>query len=235
MGAVTWQTVQATFFNFSAFAVQLGIDGVWDKVAPERTAGGPAVAAPTRRPRAPDRADPCRRSTEAAELAPHARPRPARRTAARSTPPTPGSTWPDEPLAAAVARAHAAAGVPRRRAHRRAGGSRADRPRGRGAARRDSGDTWSRKALQATRVYSDEQWDAAVCRPRRARLADAEATFTAEGAGVARGHRDDHRPLGAAPWEHLGEAGAARLLELAGPMAKAVVDAGTFGRGPSLG
>src|SRR5947209_1951229 len=36
MGAVTWPTVQATFFNFSPLAVQLGIQGVWDIATPEQ-------------------------------------------------------------------------------------------------------------------------------------------------------------------------------------------------------
>ncbi|MGZ6792749.1 MAG: SCO6745 family protein, partial [Mycobacteriales bacterium] len=36
MGAVTWQTVQATFFNFSPLAVQFGMAGAWDVATPEQ-------------------------------------------------------------------------------------------------------------------------------------------------------------------------------------------------------
>lgn len=34
MGAVPWQVVQATFFGFAPFAVELGMTGAWDKVSP---------------------------------------------------------------------------------------------------------------------------------------------------------------------------------------------------------
>jgi len=36
MGAVSWPVVQATFFNFSALAVQFGMAGVWEKVTPQQ-------------------------------------------------------------------------------------------------------------------------------------------------------------------------------------------------------
>src|SRR3954465_1310801 len=34
-GRVPWQVVQATFFGFSPFAVEYGMTGAWDRVAPE--------------------------------------------------------------------------------------------------------------------------------------------------------------------------------------------------------
>ena len=35
LGPVSWQVVQATFFGFAPFAVELGMAGAWDKVSPE--------------------------------------------------------------------------------------------------------------------------------------------------------------------------------------------------------
>jgi hypothetical protein len=231
MGAVTWQTVQATFFNFSALAVQFGITGVWDLATPEQL-----IAA---RLRGADRAlrriggDLINNLDEAVALArtategctPYGRPLYAAQA---------GLAWPQEPHlqlwhAISLLRefrgdGHIAVLV------------------GAGLTGLESavlhvamGDTWSRKALQATRAYSDEEWDAAVASLSERGWLDASGAFTDEGRARREAIEAKTDELALAPWERIGEEGCARLRELVRPLSKAVSDAGTFGPvGPTL-
>lgn len=231
MGAVTWPTVQATFFNFSPFAVQLGIDGVWDRVSPAdvqaaRRRGaqralerlcGPLLDA------APEAAELARRATEV--CTPYGRPLYAAHA---------GLDWPEESV---LQLWHALTLLREYRGDGHITALVAAGLTGLEAAvlHVALGDTWSRKALQATRVYSDEQWDAACASLAERGWLTPEATLTADGTAWREDIEVTTDRLALAPWEHLGEAGAARLVELVAPMAKAIVDAGTFGRGPSLG
>ncbi len=231
MGAVTWPTVQATFFNFSPFAVQLGIDGVWDRVSPAdvqaaRRRGaqraldrlcGPLLEA------APEAAELARRATEA--CTPYGRPLYAAHA---------GLDWPEP---AVLQLWHALTLLREYRGDGHITALVAAGLTGLEAAvlHVALGDTWNRKALQATRVYSDEQWESACSSLAERGWLTPEATLSAEGTAWREDIEATTDRLALAPWEHLGEAGAARLVELVGPMAKAIVDAGTFGRGPSLG
>jgi len=230
MGAVTWPTVQATFFNFSPLAVQFGITGVWDLVTPEQV-----LAA---RFRGADRA--LRRIcgellddvTEAAELAreasagctPYGRPL----YAAHAELP-----WPAEPH---LQMWHAITVL------------REFRGDGHIAALVCAGltglesavlhvameDTWSRKALQATRVYTDEEWEAAVASLASRGWLQVDGTMSDEGKARREAIELQTDVLALAPWERIGEEGCERLRELVRPLAKAVTDAGTFARGPKL-
>jgi hypothetical protein len=97
------------------------------------------------------------------------------------------------------------------------------------------GDTWSRQGLQATRAYSDEEWDAAVASLFERQWLDASGAFTQEGRGRREAIEAKTDELALAPWERIGEDGCARLRELVRPLSKAVSDAGTFGPvGPTL-
>ncbi len=224
MGAVTWPVVQATFFNFSALAVQFGITGVWDLVTPEQV-----LAA---RLRGADRAlrrmcgDLLDDLTETVTLArtategctPYGRPLYAAHAAL---------PWPDAPhlqlwhaitlLREFRGDGHVAALV------------------GAGLTGLEAavvhvamGDSWSRKPLQSTRAYSDEEWDAAVASLTERGWLTAEATLTEE--GRARREAIEHLTdaLALPAWERLGDDGTARLRELVAPLAKAITDAGTF-------
>ena len=231
MGAVTWPTVQATFFNFSAVAVQFGIVGVWDVASPEQV-----LAA---RLRGADRAlqrmcgELLNDTSEAAELAreaaegcnPYGRPLYAAHA---------GQPWP-EPAHLQLWQAitllrefrgdgHIAALV------------------GAGLTGLEAAvlhvamdDTWGRKGLQATRVYTDQEWDGAVASLGERGWLDASGAFTEEGRARREALELQTDVLALAPWERIGEDGAARLRELVRPLSKAITDSGAFGKvGPTL-
>jgi hypothetical protein len=230
MGAVTWPTVQAVFFNFSALAVQFGLAGVWELASPEQV-----LAA---RFRGADRAlqrlcgELLTDVDEAVALA---------RTAAEACEPYgrplfaahAGLDWPQAPhlqLWHAITLLREYRGDGHVTALVSAGLTGLEAA----VLHVAMGDTWSRKALQATRAYGDEEWDAAI-----ASLADrgwlhADASFTDMGRAWREEIEATTDRLALAPWQRIGEDGAARLRELVRPLAKAVVDAGTFGGGPKL-
>lgn len=230
MGAVNWQTVQATFFNFSALAVEFGISGVWDKVSPQQVLDA--------RLRAADRAlrrmcgDLLEDTAEAAGLArkategctPYGRPLYAAHA---------GQPWPE---ADHLQLWHAITLL------------REFRGDGHIAVLVENGltgleaailhvamnDTWGRKALQATRLYTDEQWDAAVVSLAERGWLTEDGEFTEEGRARREAIELKTDELAIAPWEVIGEQGAARLRELVRPMATAITESGAFGRGPKL-
>ncbi|VVJ19406.1 Uncharacterised protein [Amycolatopsis camponoti] len=80
--------------------------------------------------------------------------------------------------------------------------------------------------VQPHRGWSDAEWTASVSALRTRGLLDASGRLTPAGAAVRRGIEEDTDRLAAAPVEALGPAGLARLLELAVPLGRAVVDAG---------
>lgn len=230
MGKVSWQVVHATFFNFSPFAVQLGIDGVWDLVEPQDL-----LAA---RLRGADRAlqrlggDLLGDVKEAADLAreaslactPYGRPLYAAHA---------GLAWPEEPhlqlwhaitlLREYRGDGHLAALV------------------GAGLTGLEAAilhvafaKTWSRKALQATRVYTDEQWDGAVASLAQRGWLTADEQLTEDGHARREAIEKQTDVLSLAPWERIGEEATVRLTELVRPLSRAIAESGVFGRGPQL-
>ncbi|MEA5364368.1 hypothetical protein VA596_32895 [Amycolatopsis sp., V23-08] len=83
-----------------------------------------------------------------------------------------------------------------------------------------------RDDVQPHRGWSDEDWAQAVARLRDRGVLDASGSLTSAGASLRRGIEDDTDRLASAPVEALGEAGVARVLELAVPLSRAVIDAG---------
>ncbi len=83
----------------------------------------------------------------------------------------------------------------------------------------------SRKALQTTRSWSDEEWEAAAHGLHERGLLTADGTLTEEG----KAHRDkvEHLTdqLALAPWQHLGDDKCERLRELGRPLSRAIIDA----------
>ncbi len=83
----------------------------------------------------------------------------------------------------------------------------------------------SRKALQTTRSWSDEEWETAARGLQERGLLTAEGMLTEEG----KAHRDtvEHMTdqLALAPWRHLGDANCERLRELGRPLSRAIIDA----------
>ena len=92
-----------------------------------------------------------------------------------------------------------------------------------------SGRSWSRKGLQTTRAYSDEEWDGALARLAERGVLTADGQFTEQGAAQHQRIEDDTDRLALPAWERLGEDGCARLRTLVSPLSKAVVDAGGMG------
>ena len=87
------------------------------------------------------------------------------------------------------------------------------------------GDAWTREPLRKRRGWSTEQWDAAVERPARARLARRVGALHRRRARRARRtSRTAPTCSRCRPWEQLGEDGCARLRALVRPLSTAVVD-----------
>ncbi len=83
----------------------------------------------------------------------------------------------------------------------------------------------SRQALQTTRSWSDEEWEAAVQNLRERDWLTSEATLTDKG----KAHRDQVEQLtdqlALAPWQHLGDVKCERLRELGRPLSRAIIEA----------
>ena len=230
MGAVTWPTVQATFFNFSAFAAKLGIDGCWDIASP-----ADVLAA---RLRGVDRAlqrmcgDALTDTLEAADLArdaasvctPDGRPL----FAAHADLP-----WPQEPH---LALWHAITLLREYRGDGHVTALVAAGLTGLEAAilHVAYANTWTRRALQATRVYTDEQWDAAVVSLGERGWLDGSEALTDDGHARREAIETRTDELAMAPWEHLGADATDRLVELVRPLSRAITESGAFGKGPKL-
>lgn len=86
-----------------------------------------------------------------------------------------------------------------------------------------------RPALQSSRGWSDAHWDAAVERLRARGLAEADGSFTADGAALRQHVEDRTDALAMAPWEALGQEGCDELRQLVRPYSKAITASGTFG------
>jgi len=83
-----------------------------------------------------------------------------------------------------------------------------------------------RAALQTSRAWSDEEWDAAVSRLRDRGLVDDDGGFTDEGRTFHQAIEERTDLLAMAPWLRLGEDGCDELRALVRPLSKAVL-AGT--------
>lgn len=91
-----------------------------------------------------------------------------------------------------------------------------------------TGKGMSPKWLKATRGWEQTDLDAAADRLRTRGVLDAEGALTEEGAALRERLEAETDRLDAAPYEHLGAAGLARLAELGGPIVARAVAAGAF-------
>ena len=224
LGAVPWQVVQSTFFNFSAAVCRLGIEGAWDVATPEQV-----LAARYRgeeralRRLCGDLLDDAR-VAEATELAATA----AAACTVEGRPLYAGHAsvpWPDEPVqrlwhVVALLRefrgdGHIAALV----THDLTGLEAA-------VVHVATGELWSRRALQAPRGYSDEEYDAAVARLASRGWLDGDGTLTATGREARQQVEDLTDALAARPWAALGDDGCDRLRALVEPLSEAVLAGG---------
>jgi hypothetical protein len=89
-----------------------------------------------------------------------------------------------------------------------------------------------RIALQSSRAWPDEEWDAGVARLAKRGLVDDDGEFTAQGTALRQRIEDDTDALALPAWEALGEAGCDELRGLVRPWSRAISDSGAFGRLP---
>ena len=91
-----------------------------------------------------------------------------------------------------------------------------------------SGRGMSPKWILSSRGWTPEEWEAARERLRERGLLDTEGELTASGTELRKALEDETDRLDRAPYEHLGEAGVARLTELAGGFTAAALAGGAF-------
>ncbi|GGZ63699.1 hypothetical protein GCM10010371_24210 [Streptomyces subrutilus] len=84
------------------------------------------------------------------------------------------------------------------------------------------------KWLKAIRGWEQSDLDAAAARLRERGALDADGALTAEGAALRERLETETDRLDAAPYEHLGATGLARLAELGGRFVVQAVTAGAF-------
>jgi hypothetical protein len=222
MGPVPWQVVQSTFFNFSAGVCRLGIEGAWDIASPEQVIEA--------RYRGAHRAlvrlcgDLLDDVGEALELATAA----AAGCTVEGRPLYAGHASVEQPTDPVLALWHAVTLVREFRGDGHVAALVAQGQTGLEAAvlHVASGQSWSRRGLQATRGYGDEEWDAAVARlAARGWLAE-DGSFTDEGRAARAEVEETTDRLALPAWEAVGAEGALRLAELVQPLSTAVLDNG---------
>lgn len=79
-----------------------------------------------------------------------------------------------------------------------------------------------------SRGWKPEQWDAAVVALAERGILTADGALTDDGTALRKRIEDDTDRLGAGPWDHLGDEGAARLGEIGGRLVRALLAAGCF-------
>jgi hypothetical protein len=225
MGAVTSAVVVATFFNFHPDLVARAMAGAWDRTTPADVLAVRLRAADLALRRILGDALDGAEMEEAAAL--------SRRAAEACTPqgrPLAAGhlalAWPEAPHlqlwhAVSILREYRGDGHIAALVTEAVDGLQA------AVAHAATGDV-PREILQRTRTWSDEEWEggeAALC--GRGWL-DAHGALTEAGRAHRQWVEDRTDALAMPPWEHLGPQGCERLRELARPLRRAVVDAGTF-------
>jgi hypothetical protein len=90
-----------------------------------------------------------------------------------------------------------------------------------------------RVALQTTRGWTDDDWQAAVAGLAGRDLLDHDGGFTETGAALRRHIEDRTDAMALAPWEALGQAGCDELRALVRPLSRAIVAGGSLGIDPT--
>ena len=226
MGAVTDAVVQATFFNFSPLAVAFGMADVWTRVTPEQVQAARFRGADGALRRlcgdlldSPDVVEAVELArTAAAGCTPYGRPLYAANAAL---------AWPEAPHLQLF---HAITLLREFRGDGHIAALVAAGVTGLEAAvlHVAQGDLWTRGPLQASRAYSDEEWDGAVAGLQARGWLDDDGQFTDDGRAARRRVEDLTDELALPAWERIGTEGCARLRELAAPLVRAVVDNGGF-------
>ena len=228
MGAASAELVIATFFNFEPAYVRREMAGVWDNVTPAALldARRDATGAALRRILGPevaessdveDAAGLARRAAEAACA--HLSGKPL--FAGHASLP-----WPDDPL---LVLWHAQTLLREFRGDIHIAAMTAEGIDGCEAlVTHAATDDMTRKLLQGSRVWSDDQWDAAVEALRTKGHLDSEGAFTDKGA-ESRQRIEDQTDAGALmAYVALGDDGCKRLRSLCRPMSQTIAAAVQF-------
>ncbi len=91
-----------------------------------------------------------------------------------------------------------------------------------------TGTGFTEPAAKATRAWSDEQWAGVVADLAGRGLLTPDGALTAAGAALRAEIEAATDERAAAPWDALGEVGAARLAEIGKPLARQAVGNGAF-------
>jgi hypothetical protein len=94
-----------------------------------------------------------------------------------------------------------------------------------------TGRGFTRPAAQATRAWSDEEWASAVTHLAARGLMTSAGELTAEGIALRKTVERRTEESAFSPWQHLGEAGTARLTELCRPLVTTALTNGAFPAG----
>lgn len=227
LGAASAGTVTATFYNFSHTLVSRFVPAVWESASPATVLAARLRAVDAMlRDLLGEEAISSPEMAEAAQLALKA---------------TEGCTRPGRPLCAANAELpvpeaphlaywHAATVLREHRgdAHIAVLLSAGLDPLEALVSHTASGRGMAPKWVLGTRGYNQQDWTAAQERLRERGLLDAEGELTEEGNSLRKEMEYSTDRMDRAPYEHLGEAGVARLTELAGGFAASAVNAGAF-------
>jgi len=89
-----------------------------------------------------------------------------------------------------------------------------------------------RAALQSTRAWSDDAWDAGVERLADRGIVKEDGSFTDTGTALRQRIEDQTDVLAMSAWQALGEDGCNELRELVRPWSRAIVGSDAFTGGP---
>jgi hypothetical protein len=89
-----------------------------------------------------------------------------------------------------------------------------------------------RVALQTSRAWSDDEWEAGVARLVERGLVTPDGAFTEEGTALRARIEDRTDALALPAWEALGEEGCAELRALVRPWSRAIAETGAFAAPP---
>jgi hypothetical protein len=90
-----------------------------------------------------------------------------------------------------------------------------------------------RSALQTSRAWSDDEWEAGVARLVERGLVTGDGAFTEEGTALRARIEDRTDVLALSAWEALGDDSCTELRELVRPWSRVIVDSGAFAAPPS--
>jgi hypothetical protein len=219
MGAVGAEVVIATFFNFYPDMVRKRIPEAWEIASPQTLIAARFEAADAMLQRVLGDVD----VSEAARLA---------RIAAEACTPEgrplyaghAGLEWPDEPH---LQLWHATSLLREFRGDGHIAAMTVEGLDGCEALVTHAGEgEISRAALQTSRQWPDDEWDAAVERLRSRGWVNADGSFTDLGQERRRSIEDRTDELALRPWQALGEDDCTRLRQLVRPWSKAIVGSG---------